>query len=141
MEKYDYIIGQRPLEAHDIPEDENHAAAIEAAVASGKQIDTNGYKVYADGYFIARLAREVKEMEKNQNLGFLGLPDIEELDLGADGDFRPDEKVIPDPGYGTVHSGMWRRVGAEEWIPATLSILWDNDGKGWEDWMLEDFSE
>lgn len=80
-------------------------------------------------------------MEKNQNLGFLGLPDIEELDLGADGDFRPDEKVVPMPGSWTDHHGMYRPVGSDEWVPATLSILWDNDGKGWEDWMLEDFSE
>ena len=46
-------------------------------------------------------------MEKNQILGFLGLPDIYEFDLGADGDFRPDEKVVPMPGSWTDHGKGW----------------------------------
>jgi hypothetical protein len=57
MKKYDFMYGQRAFNPlTDTPENEDHAAAINGAIQSGKQVDVdNGNKVYANGFFIARL--------------------------------------------------------------------------------------
>lgn len=55
MKKYEHIYNQRTLRTTDTAENKDHQAAIDMAKAQGKQIDTDGYKVYADGFLVARL--------------------------------------------------------------------------------------
>lgn len=55
MKKYEHIYNQRALRTTDIAENGDHQAAINMAKAQGKQIDTDGCKVYANGFLIARL--------------------------------------------------------------------------------------
>ena len=59
------------------------------------------------------------------------------IDLGKDGDFKPSEEFVAAPGEWAHYEGEYRAPGSDEWKPATLSILWDAEGKGFEEISID----
>lgn len=60
------------------------------------------------------------------------------IDLNEHGDFRAFADVEPKPGEYTHIKGEYRPFGSEEWVPATLEVLWGEGNFFEEFWVEED---
>ena len=75
-----------------------------------------------------------KEAGRKGGIEMIRTMDI--VDLNEHGDFRAFADVEAKPGEYAHYKGEYRAIDSEEWVPATLEVLW-GDGNFFEDFWVE----